>query len=299
MTTIKHDGIVEFVRQYPPLAVELLRHIGTFALPDNVTAELGSEDMTDVAPRANGGNRRKPGPQKYTADSVVVVSDAATGERLLAVVVEPQGKWAEEKGISWPVYAATARKANKCPRAVVITVCWDRAEAGRCRRIIASGHPGLVFIPLVVSAGNPPPMDGASPYLILFNTVIGAVDLGAADGRERAITAINATGANFDDHRTLCHVILGVAANAAREHLEELMSISYRSEFVDGWFEQGEARAKRDDILRVLKFRSLRPGPGQRERIESCNDLATLDAWFECSFTATTVDQIFEDEEDD
>lgn len=59
--------------------------------------------MTDVAPRANRGSRRKPGPQKYTGFSVVVVSDAVTGERVLAVVVEPQGKWTEEMGISWPV----------------------------------------------------------------------------------------------------------------------------------------------------------------------------------------------------
>ncbi len=49
-----------------------------------------------MAPRANGGSSRKLGPQKYTADSVVVVSDAVTRERLLAVVVEPQGEWAEE-----------------------------------------------------------------------------------------------------------------------------------------------------------------------------------------------------------
>ena len=47
--------LVEVFRQHPSLGVELVRHIGifahigTFALPEEVTAVLGSEDMTDVA----------------------------------------------------------------------------------------------------------------------------------------------------------------------------------------------------------------------------------------------------------
>jgi hypothetical protein len=120
MPSIPHEGLIELVRQHPPLGVELLRHVGVFALPAEVTAVLGSEDMSDVTPRTNSHGRRKPGSQKYTADSVVVVSDAISGKRLLAVVVEPQGRASEDKDVSWPVYATTARKANKCPRAVVI-----------------------------------------------------------------------------------------------------------------------------------------------------------------------------------
>jgi hypothetical protein len=77
MPTIQHEGLVELIRQHPALAVELLRHAGTFAIPDKVAAVLGSEDMSDVAPRRR---RRKPDPVKYTADSVVVVSDPASGQ---------------------------------------------------------------------------------------------------------------------------------------------------------------------------------------------------------------------------
>jgi hypothetical protein len=103
--------------------VELLRHVGIFALPAEVTAVLGSEDMSDVTPRSNGRDKRKPKPQKYTADSVVIVADAVSGERLIAVVVEPQGRASDDKDQSWPVYATTARKANKCPRAVLVVAC--------------------------------------------------------------------------------------------------------------------------------------------------------------------------------
>ena len=92
MPSIQHEGVVELVRQHPPLGVELLRHVGIFALPGEVTAVLGSEDMSDVTPRSNRRIQRKPKPQKYTADSVVIIADAVSGERLIAVVVEPQGQ---------------------------------------------------------------------------------------------------------------------------------------------------------------------------------------------------------------
>jgi hypothetical protein len=189
------------------------------------------------------------------------------------------------------------------------------SEAEECRKIIATGHPGLVFIPIVISADNAPALDGASPYLTLFNAIIGAVDLDTAEGRTAAIEAITATGAKGADRRSLCDLILGIASDAAYEHLEKLlMSISYKSKFIDGWVEQGEAigeargraegevegeaRTKADVILRILESRGLRPARAQRELIETCKDLAKLDAWFNRSLTTRTVDEIFEDEED-
>ena len=143
----------------------------------------------------SNGRAAKPKPQKYTADSVVIVADAVSGERLIAVVVEPQGRASDDKNQSWPVYATTARKVNKCQRAVLIVACWDPSEADGCRRIIATGHPGLVFVPIVIDRNNAPPLAGASPYLVLFNAVIGAVDLDTKEGRALAVGAITASPA--------------------------------------------------------------------------------------------------------
>jgi hypothetical protein len=276
-----------------------------------VTAVLGSEDMSDVTPRSNGRDKRKPKPQKYTADSVVIVADAVSGEQLVAVVIEPQGRASDDKNQSWPVYATTARKANKCPRAVLVVACWDPAEAEKCRRIIATGHPGLVFVPIVIDRDNAPPLAGASPYLVLFNAVIGAVDLDTEEGRAYVVGAIADTGAEGAYFRSLCDIILGIASDAAHDHLEELMGITYKSKFVDGWYQQGraageadgkaqgiaqgEARARGADILRILKSRGLHPTRTQRELIESCDDLSRLDTWFDRALTATTVAAIFED----
>ena len=315
MPSIQHEGLVELVRQHPPLGVELLRHVGTFALPAQVTAVLGSEDMSDVTPRSNGPAKQKPKPQKYTADSVVIVADAVSGERLIAVVVEPQGRASEDKDQSWPVYATTARKANKCPRAVLVVACWDPAEADKCRRIIATGHPGLVFVPIVIDRDGAPPLADASPYLVLFNAIIGAVDLDTEEGRAlvvRAITATDAEGARF---RSLCDIILGIASDAAHEHPEGLMGITCKSKFVDGWYQQGRAageaegkaegiaegealgaaRTRAEDILFTLESRGLEPTRGERELIESCEDLARLHTWFRRALTVATVAMVFED----
>jgi hypothetical protein len=89
------------------------------------------------------------------------------------------------------------------------------------------------------------------------------------------------------------------------------MGITYKSKFVDGWyqqgraageakgmaegFSQGEARGEARAILRVLKSRGLRPTLAQRELIESCDDLAQLDTWFDRALTAATVAMVFED----
>jgi hypothetical protein len=94
---------------------------------------------------------------------------------------------------------------------------------------------------------------------------------------------------------------------SVREHLEELMGITYKSKFVDGWYQQGhaagqaegraqgEARGQAWSILRVLKSRGLSPTPAQRELIESCEDLRQLDTWFDRALTVTTAAAVFED----
>jgi len=101
--------------------------------------------------------------------------------------------------------------------------------------------PGLVFVPLVIDRDTAPPLADASPYLVLFNAIIGAADLNTEEGRVRVVRAITATGAEGARFRSLCDIILGAASDAADEHLEELMGVTYKSKFVDGWYQQGRA----------------------------------------------------------
>ena len=85
------------------------------------------------------------------------------------------------------------------------------------------------------------------------------------------------------------------------------MGITYKSKFVDGWYQrgvaagkaqgiaEGEVRGRARSILRILESRGLGPTPAQRELIESCEDLGQLDTWFDRALTATTAAAVFED----
>jgi predicted transposase YdaD len=62
------------------------------------SGRMASTDMSAVVP------------VQYLADMVVLVSDAASGEPVLAVIIEPQLRDSETKRYSWPVYVTTARR---------------------------------------------------------------------------------------------------------------------------------------------------------------------------------------------
>jgi len=83
--TLAHEAPLELIRQY-----------------------LGPTDMNNVIP------------VQFTADSVIVVSDAATGAPALIVIVEPQGRDDKTKQYAWPAYITNARRAAQCERAVLL-----------------------------------------------------------------------------------------------------------------------------------------------------------------------------------
>ena len=51
--------------------------------------------------------------------------------------------------------------------------------------------------------------------------------------------------------------------------------------------------AKREDVLKVLDLRDLRPTEEQRAQVASSSDLAQLDQWFARSLNATSADEVF------
>jgi hypothetical protein len=127
MPSITHEGPLDLVRQHPEIALELIPGTAGVALPARVAVSLAPTDMSAVVP------------VQYLADMVVLVSDQATGEPVLAVIIEPQLRDSEAKQFSWPVYVVTARQINKCPAAVLIVLCPDPAEAEKCRQRLRPG----------------------------------------------------------------------------------------------------------------------------------------------------------------
>jgi hypothetical protein len=300
MPTVTHEAPIELIRQNPALAVELLRAVTDVPLPAETAISQGPTDLTDVVPA------------KYLADAVVVVSDAASGEPALVILIEPQGRDDPTKEFSWPVYVTAVRRAAQCRRAVLLVICPDPDEAEKCRRIIRTGHPGFDLAPEVIDPLNAPGGDGASPYLAIFAACMGAIDLEAEHGARQVLTAIRDTRASTADRKRLTTIILKVASGAARQILEDMMTtIDWKDDFVERYFEEIEQRAieqaiekglekglekgKAEYLLKILDARRIEVSDQQREQVNSCTDPAMLDRWFDRALTAASAEDVFKD----
>jgi hypothetical protein len=290
--TVTHEAPLELIKQHPALAVDLLREVTSVQLPDGADVRLAPTSLNTVAPT------------QYSADSVVVVSDPVTQNPLIAIVVEPQGRDEKTKKFSWPVYVSNVRKEVGCESAFLIVVCPDPAEAEKCRAVIRMGHPGLELWPIVIDPEHAPGDEGASPYLLLFLACLPALDMEDPNTARRVLAAIRDTGASVAERKTLSTIILVRASEAARRLLEDLMSMTeWKSDFIENFVEQGleqgreqgHVQTKREDLLKVLDLRDLRPTKEQRARVDSSTDLAQLSLWFERSLTAATAAEVFAD----
>jgi hypothetical protein len=73
----------------------------------------------------------------------------------------------------------------------------------------------------------------------------------------------------------------------------------YEKTFVERIYDQGiaegKARAKAENVLKLLDARHLAPTQEQRQRVTSCTDPAQLDVWFDHAITAGTAAEVFAD----
>jgi hypothetical protein len=294
--TVTHEAPLELIKQHPALAVDLFRAVTGAPLADGLDVRLGPNSLNEF------------GPMEFRVDTTVIVSDPVTRDPVLVILIEPQGRSDKAKNFSWPAYVALARKAVNCENAVLIVVCPDPAEAEKCRKAISTGHPGFDLWPIVIDPDHAPGSEGANPYLLLFLACLPALDMESEAGARRVLNAIRDTGASEDERKTLTAIILVRASESARSLLEGLMStMEWKSDFIESFVEQGLAQGreqgleqgllqtKREDLLKVLDVRQLRPTKEQRAQVDACTDFAQLDAWFERSLTVATAAEVFTD----
>jgi hypothetical protein len=285
-----HEGPLDLVRDHPEIVVELIRGRTDTDLPPKVAVTLAPTDMSAVVP------------VQYLADMVVLISDAATGDPTLAVIIEPQLRDSETKRYSWPVYLTTARRIAKCPAAVLVVLCPDPGEAEKCRTPIHTGHPGFVLVPIVIDSGGPHSLADASPYLTVFAVSIGGIDLASEPGARKVLDAMASPGVTDADRFRMTAIIMRLASNAARQLLEAMMTTSeYEKTFIekihdDGIAEgeaKGKAEGKAEAVLRLLDIRGLAPSQEQRQRVTASTNPAQLDQWFDRAITARTAAEVF------
>ncbi len=226
--TVTHEAPLELIRQHPPLAVELIRATIGLPLPAGVEARLGPTDLNYVVPA------------QFTADSVITLHEPATGEAVLAVIVEPQGRDDADKQYSWPAYVTNVRRAAKCPRAVLVVICPDPLEGEKCRKGIPTGHPGFDLLPIVIDPLHAPDPQDASPWLVIFDACLGVMDVGTEPVARRILNAVHESGTSAADRERLITLILEAAPVAARQILEDLMATTeWKNDFVESFVKVG------------------------------------------------------------
>jgi hypothetical protein len=293
MPSISHEGPLDLVRQHPEIAVDLIAGTPGIHLPRQPAVSLAPTDMSAVVP------------VQYLADMVVLISDAATGNAVLAVIIEPQLRDNATKRYSWPVYVTTARRVAECPAAVLVVLCPDAAEAAKCRELIRTGHPGFDLAPIVIDSAAPPGRNGmGSPYLTVFAASMGGIDLESGPGARQVLDAMASPEIGDADRFRMTTIILRLASDAARHLLEAMMTTSeYEKTFVERIHDQGiaegeakgEAKGKAEAILKLLDARHLVPSGEQRQQVTSCTDALQLDRWFDRAITAGTAAEVFAD----
>jgi hypothetical protein len=69
--------------------------------------------------------------------------------------------------------------------------------------------------------------------------------------------------------------------------------MEWKTDFIEGFVQQGEVKAKSEDVLKIIDARAIDVTAEQRDQVSSCTDSAQLDQWFDSALTAQTAADIF------
>ena len=72
-----------------------------------------------------------------------------------------------------------------------------------------------------------------------------------------------------------------------------MTTMEWKSDFIEGFVQQGEVKAKSEDVLKIIDARGIHVTAEQRDRVASCTDIAQLDQWFDSALTAQVAADIF------
>ncbi|MEW9555209.1 hypothetical protein [Nonomuraea sp. NPDC050783] len=296
MVTSQHEGLT----QIATLDVDHTRHmlLALFDLPIAKSGEgrLVSPDLSEAIPSV------------CRADAALLYGE---GEEKLGVIVETQRGRDEEKLYSWLEYIANFRSREKCPACLVV-ICPKRSVARWASGTIQTGHPGLTLTPMVIHQGNTPIItDVAQARENIALAVVAAVIHGE-DPRFRAIQAAVMEALGDIDPKTATryarYIAVSLEGDAQKEWDQrmQMTTYPYLGEYANSLLIEGEAKGEAkgkakgkvegeaETLLLVLEGRGIAVSDEVRERVLSCEDKDTLDAWVLRAITVEKAEALFD-----
>jgi hypothetical protein len=283
MPSIRHEAVVEVLRNEPDLLVLLLGRLG-LRLPSGAFPILADSNLSS----------RDPGQLKtMLADNVFLFQGLKSR---IAVIAEVQtGRPGHPRSLAWPAYVTNARAIYDCDAILFVIGLTASAVQGSLKGI-RTGHPNFDLTPKVTGFGLLPGPGGIAfgPELTVLSVMTGELDLSTHEGRMFALTSL--APASEERRERYTRYIRAVVPRSTRKELTELMRTVIKDPFMDGLLAQGEAKGKAAEaarlLLRYLDSKFDVPD-GRREQVIACIDTARLEAWFDQALTATTLDKVF------
>lgn len=283
MTSTRHEGLVELLRDKRRLLKELLR-LNHVEVPrhDRVTAV--SERLGDALPR------------EVTCDALLRFDHRGTPVQ--AVIVEVQLHVDDDKCFSWPLYVAGAAYKFRCP-VVLVVLTPSRRVAHWAREKANPGAESLVLgpdeVPFVTAA-----LARRQPDFATLSAMIHGHDDDPQRAASNAFTAFRAARASLkqDDFVGYYEFIFASLTEPARKVFRMLAEdfkftdpLMQRS--MEKGVRQGRVEGLATGVLALLKARKVKLSSAQRKRVLATRNLKTLERWLLLAAKAESADQLF------
>jgi hypothetical protein len=300
MPTLEHNGLIEMFRENPALAPHLLSTLFGIDAPAHASVLVADSALDQLVP------------VEFRADLVIELRDPANTV-VLAIVLESQREIDVRKTFSWPVYLSVARAERRAP-ALVLVLAIDAEVAAWAAETIDLGV-GLASVqPLVLGPATLPVVtDPAIAEKEVELAILSAMAHGnGAQGLLVLQAAFVALGRLDREHAAVYfQIIWDVLREPMRQALEALVMERqtegkatfppFAQQLIDrgrleglrdGRLEglrDGELKGLREALLRLVARAGIALTDADRARIQTCDDVATLERWVENVLQAKTA----------
>jgi hypothetical protein len=248
-------------------------------------------------------------PTEYRADTVLSLRESVGTTPTMMLVVEVQRSKDEGKCYSWPLYVAETYGRFRCPTNLVI-FCEDEKTAEWARE----PSPGFMqncFRPIVIGPAQVPKLTSAAgiskkPGLGLLSLLFHAEAIESPEIAKETLKSL--LQLSEKTNRTLyVDMVFFLLQHLNQQELQTLREVimstapkyEYKSDFFKSLIQEGKTAGKAEGealaVLRTLRRRNIASSEEQRQRILSCTDLATLEAWAERAYDISHIDELWEE----
>jgi hypothetical protein len=280
MPKLKHQAIVQILRDDPQIIATLLGHIG-FITPSGSYPVIVDSDLS---------HRSSHLLKELRGDNVFLFPGM---DETVAVVVEVQTtRPGDGRQRAWPCYVTSARAVHGC-KAYMLVIATSQAASAGSAELIEIGQPQFRFQPFVVGgqASLPPPGGLVyGPEWTMLNILTGRLKLSTHEARVFALRGI--APASPDLREEYASIILKCSSKRIRQALEELMATTFKSPFIEAFREEARVEEAVNALFTVLTARGIAVLGQNRALITACADPDQLKKWISRAATATTIDEV-------